>query len=88
MWLLGVPSLQGAKESLVKCLELWLPNQGVPDATLPPYPARVNCAKLLMEVEELEVGLGTGNADLLKQGLSTCAYIYCNRAVHICLYLV
>ena len=39
----------------MRCLELWLPNQGAPGAILPPYPARVNCVKLLMEVEEMEV---------------------------------
>eukprot|EP00731_Ephydatia_muelleri_P007864 Em0004g202a len=53
-YLLTKGDLEGAKESLVKCLELWLPHQGTPDAILPPYPARINCAKLLMELEEME----------------------------------
>ena len=49
--------MQDARENLAKGLSLWLEPSAdsQADCLPPPYPSRVNWAKMLIEVEEYEV---------------------------------
>ncbi len=48
--------LQEAKEMLLKGLSLWLPgDRGERKGDTPPYSSRITCAKLLLELGEMEV---------------------------------